>query len=62
MALISGHLLLAALSFALGFLVTEVLLANRVSSSRQAPQWLEGERTDGWTDASWSSRSSQAAM
>lgn len=55
MALISGYLLLATASVALGFLVTEVLLANGGVErlDERFPRWLEGERTGGWTDASW---------
>jgi membrane-associated phospholipid phosphatase len=55
LALISGYLLLAAASVALGFLVTEVLLGigGVEELDERFPRWLEGERTEGWTDASW---------
>ena len=55
LALISGYLLLAAASIALGFLVTEVLLPiDGVSRfDERLPRWMAGERTNGWTDASW---------
>ena len=55
LALISGYLVLAATSIALGFLVTEVLLSiNGVARfDERFPRWLAGERTDGWTDATW---------
>lgn len=55
MALISGYVLLAAASVALGFLVTEVLLGigGVERFDERFPRWLEGERTGGWTDASW---------
>ena len=54
-ALISGYVLLAAASIALGFLVTEVILPidGVERFDERFPRWLAGERTDGWTDASW---------
>ena len=54
-ALIAGYLLLAAASVALGFLVTEVILPidGVESLDERFPRWLAGERTEGWTDASW---------
>ena len=54
-ALISGYLLLALASVALGLLVTDVLLdvGSVQRLDEQFPHWLEGERTDGLTDASW---------
>ena len=54
-ALVSGYLLLATASIALGLLVTEVLLdVDAVERlDERFPHWLAGERTDGWTDASW---------
>ena len=55
LALISGYLLLAAASIALGFLVTKVLLSidGVERLDERFPRWVAGERTDGWTDASW---------
>ena len=55
LALISGYLLLAAASIALGFLVTEVLLPidGVARFDERLPHWMAGERTNGWTDASW---------
>ena len=55
LALISGYLLLAAASIALGFLVTEVLLPidGVARFDERLPRWMAGERTNGWTDASW---------
>ena len=63
LALISGYLLLAAASVALGFLVTEVLLLidGVERFDERFPRWLAGERTDSWTDASWWDRSSPGA-
>ncbi len=54
-ALVSGYLLLAIASIALGFLVTDVLLANDDVErfDERFPSWLAGERTDTWTDVSW---------
>jgi undecaprenyl-diphosphatase len=55
LALISGYLLLAAASIALGLLVTEVVLSfdGVASLDERFPHWLATERTDGLTDASW---------
>ena len=55
LALISGYLLLAAASIAVGFLVTKVLLSidGVERLDERFPRWVAGERTDGWTDASW---------
>jgi membrane-associated phospholipid phosphatase len=55
LALISGYLLLAAASIALGFLLTDVLLTvGEVERlDERFPRWIAGERTDGLTDASW---------
>ena len=55
LALVSGYLLLALASIALGFLVTDVLLANDGIErfDERFPSWLAGERTDTWTDVSW---------
>jgi undecaprenyl-diphosphatase len=54
-ALVTGYLLLAAASIALGMLVTKVLLSidGVERLDERFPRWLAGERTDGWTDASW---------
>ena len=54
-ALISGYLLLALASIALGLLVTDVLLdvESVQRFDERFPRWLEAERTDGLTDASW---------
>ena len=55
LALVSGYLLLAVVSIALGLLVTDVLLdidsVQRLDE--RFPSWLAGNRTSGWTDASW---------
>jgi membrane-associated phospholipid phosphatase len=55
LALISGYLLLALASIALGLLVTDVLLdVDSIQRlDERFPRWLAGERTDGLTDASW---------
>jgi len=55
LALISGYLLLALASIALGLLVTDVLLdVDSIQRLDQRfPRWLAGERSGGWTDASW---------
>jgi membrane-associated phospholipid phosphatase len=55
LALVSGYLLLAVASIALGLLVTNVLLdAGSIQRlDARFPHWLEGERSDRWTDASW---------
>ena len=55
LALVSGYLLLAAASIAIGFLVTDGLLAiDEVERfDERFPRWLATERTEGWTDASW---------
>jgi membrane-associated phospholipid phosphatase len=55
LALISGYVLLAAASIALGLLVTNVLLSVDAVErlDERFPHWLAGERTDGLTDASW---------
>jgi membrane-associated phospholipid phosphatase len=55
LALVTGYLLLAAASIALGFLVTDGLLAiDEVKElDERFPRWLATERTEGWTDASW---------
>ena len=55
LALLSGFLLLALASIAVGFLVTDVLLAvdGVERLDERFPHWLAGERTDAWTDASW---------
>ena len=55
LALISGYVLLAAASIALGLLVTNVLLSvdGVERLDERFPRWLAGERTDGLTDASW---------
>jgi membrane-associated phospholipid phosphatase len=55
LALVSGYLLLAVASIAVGLLVTNVLLdAGSIQRlDARFPHWLEGERSDGWTDASW---------
>ena len=55
LALISGYVLLAAASIALGLLVTNVLLSvdGVERLDERFPHWLAGERTDGLTDASW---------
>jgi undecaprenyl-diphosphatase len=54
-ALVTGYVLLAAASIALGMLVTNVLLSvdGVERFDERLPRWLAGERTDGWTDASW---------
>jgi membrane-associated phospholipid phosphatase len=55
LALISGYVLLAAASIALGLLVTNVLLSvdGVERLDERFPHWLAGERTEGLTDASW---------
>ncbi len=55
LALVSGYVLLAAASIVVGLLVTDVLLdVDSVQRlDERFPHWLEGERTDGLTDASW---------
>jgi membrane-associated phospholipid phosphatase len=55
LALISGYLLLALASIALGLLVTEVVLSfGEISSlDERFPHWLAAERTNGFTDVSW---------
>jgi undecaprenyl-diphosphatase len=55
LALLSGYLLLAAVSIVAGLLVTEVVLGvdSIQRLDERFPRWLAGERTDGWTDASW---------
>lgn len=54
-ALVSGYVVLAAASIALGLVVTNVLLevdaVRRLD--RRLPHWLATERSEGWTDASW---------
>ncbi len=54
-ALLTGYVLLAAASIALGMLVTNVLLSidGVERFDERLPRWLAGERTDAWTDASW---------
>ena len=54
-ALVTGYVLLAAASIALGLLVTDVLLSvdGVERFDERLPHWLAGERTGGWTDASW---------
>jgi undecaprenyl-diphosphatase len=54
-ALVLGYLLLALASIALGVLVNEVVLSSSgiASLDERFPTWLEHERTDGLTDASW---------
>jgi membrane-associated phospholipid phosphatase len=55
LALISGYVVLAAVSVLAGLLVTDVVLdvSGIQSADERFPHWLEGERSDGWTDASW---------
>ena len=55
LALISGYLLLALASIALGLVVTDVLLdVDSIQRlDERFPHWLEAERTGGLTDASW---------
>ncbi len=55
LALISGYVLLAAASIALGLFVTNVLLSvdGVERLDERFPHWLAGERTGGLTDASW---------
>jgi undecaprenyl-diphosphatase len=55
LALVLGYLLLAVASIAVGLLVNDVLLdVDSVQRlDERFPSWLAGERTDGWTDASW---------
>lgn len=54
-AVLSGYLVLAALSIVLGLVITDRLLAidaiRRVDE--RFPSWLAGQRTETWTDASW---------
>jgi membrane-associated phospholipid phosphatase len=55
LAVIAGYLVLAAASVALGFVVTDAVLAadGVQSSDARLPRWLAAERTDMWTDLSW---------
>ena len=55
LALLSGYALLVACSIALGFLVNEVVLSfdDIAALDERFPRWLESQRTDGLTDASW---------
>ena len=55
LALVLGYVLLAAASIVVGLLVTNVLLdVDSVQRlDERFPRWLEGERTDDLTDASW---------
>lgn len=52
---LTGYVLLAGVSILVGFAVTELLLdLNGLESlDERFPAWLEGERTPGWTDASF---------
>lgn len=54
-AVLTGYVLLAAVSIVVGLLVTELLLDidGLESLDQRFPAWLEGERTPGWTDASF---------
>jgi membrane-associated phospholipid phosphatase len=55
LALLSGYLVLAAASIAVGLLVTEVLLASGdvARVDERLPEWLADHRSNGLTDASW---------
>ena len=55
LAVVVGYVLLAAASIALGYLVTSVLLDARGVErlDERFPRWLEGQRTETWTDLSW---------
>jgi membrane-associated phospholipid phosphatase len=55
LAVLFGYVLLAAASIALGLLVTNVLLDVRGVErlDERFPRWLEGQRTETWTDLSW---------
>lgn len=54
-AVIAGYVLLAASSILVGLFVTELLLDidGLESLDERFPAWLEGERSPGWTDASF---------
>lgn len=54
-AVVSGYVVLAAVSIVVGLFVTELLLdiGGLRSLDERFPAWLEEERTEGWTDASW---------
>ena len=54
-AVLSGYVLLAAVSIVVGLFVTELLLDidGLESLDERFPAWLEGARTPGWTDASF---------
>ena len=55
LALLSGYVMLAVTSIVVGLFVTELLLdSNGLERlDERFPAWLEGERTPGWTDASF---------
>jgi len=55
LAVLTGYILLAATSILVGLVVTELLLDldGLESLDERFPAWLEGERTPGWTDASF---------